>query len=95
MLLARELTKLHEEIIRGTAEVVLAELEARPSVKGEIVVVIEPGVSAPAYVDLAEAVNTLLAEGFSGKRLADEAHQRFGVKKSAAYSKFLEMKDKG
>ncbi len=95
MAVMRELTKLHEEIIRGTPEAILAELETRPSVKGEIVVVIEPGVSAPAFVDLAEAVKTLLAEGYSGKRLADEAHQRFGVKKSTAYNKFLEMKDTG
>jgi 16S rRNA (cytidine1402-2'-O)-methyltransferase len=38
--LARELTKVHEEFLRGTAEEVLARLKERPSVKGEFVLVI-------------------------------------------------------
>jgi 16S rRNA (cytidine1402-2'-O)-methyltransferase len=38
----RELTKLHEEHIRGTVEEVKAEIGGRVSVKGEIVVVISP-----------------------------------------------------
>ena len=37
---SRELTKLHEETIRGTAEEVLKHFEARPP-KGEIVVVVK------------------------------------------------------
>jgi len=36
----RELTKLHEEALRGPLSEVLAELQARPSLKGEYVVVI-------------------------------------------------------
>ena len=37
---ARELTKIHEEILRGTAEEVLAELNTRPTIKGEITLLI-------------------------------------------------------
>ncbi len=37
---ARELTKIHEEFIRGTATEVLEKLKARQSVKGEITVII-------------------------------------------------------
>lgn len=36
----RELTKMYEEILRGTLGEVLAELKSRPSLKGEYVVVI-------------------------------------------------------
>jgi 16S rRNA (cytidine1402-2'-O)-methyltransferase len=36
----RELTKIHEEIIRGTISEVLQQLKSR-TVKGEIVIVIE------------------------------------------------------
>lgn len=39
---ARELTKLHEEFIRGTAKDVYENLSSRPSIKGEIVIVIAP-----------------------------------------------------
>jgi len=35
--LGRELTKLHEEVLRGRASEVARVLVARPSVKGEIV----------------------------------------------------------
>jgi len=38
----RELTKLHEETLRGPLSEILAELEGRPSLKGEYVVVIGP-----------------------------------------------------
>lgn len=38
--LARELTKVHEEFLRGRPHEVLAQLKARPSVKGEFVLVI-------------------------------------------------------
>ncbi len=41
--LARELTKLHEEILRGTLREIAVELAARPSVKGELVLVIGAG----------------------------------------------------
>jgi 16S rRNA (cytidine1402-2'-O)-methyltransferase len=37
----RELTKLHEEVVRGTAQEVLAQFESRESIQGEIVIVIE------------------------------------------------------
>jgi 16S rRNA (cytidine1402-2'-O)-methyltransferase len=40
VVVARELTKLHEEFLRGTAADVRAELASRPSVKGEITLLI-------------------------------------------------------
>jgi 16S rRNA (cytidine1402-2'-O)-methyltransferase len=38
--IARELTKLHEEVLRGRLSELLAELKGRPALKGELVVVI-------------------------------------------------------
>ncbi len=40
LVLGRELTKLHEEFLRGTASVVYGRLAARPSIKGEFTVVL-------------------------------------------------------
>src|SRR5258705_381355 len=40
VVVARELTKLHEEFLRGTAAEIRAELAARPAVKGEITLLI-------------------------------------------------------
>ncbi len=91
MALFRELTKLHEEILAGTAGELLEALDSRASVKGEIVVVVEGAIDGGSGVDPEEAVRCLAAEGFSGKRLADEAHRRFGMKKSEAYRVYLKV----
>ncbi len=42
IVLARELTKIHEEFLRGTAQEILNTLGARPSVRGEMTLVIGP-----------------------------------------------------
>ncbi len=43
VVVARELTKLYEELLRGNAASILAELKGRPSVKGEMTLVIGGG----------------------------------------------------
>ncbi len=43
----RELTKLHEEVLRGTLESIHRELAGRPSLKGEFVLVVGPRPRAP------------------------------------------------
>jgi 16S rRNA (cytidine1402-2'-O)-methyltransferase len=40
MVIARELTKIHEEFLRGSSGEVLELLKAKPSIKGEITVLI-------------------------------------------------------
>lgn len=92
MVILRELTKIHEEILPGTAASILRDLETRHAVKGEIAVVVQGRSDAPAGVDMEQVVQTLMREGFTGKRLADEAARRFGAKKTAAYEAFLKMR---
>lgn len=41
-LIGRELTKVHEEIIEGTAQELLAIMEEKPSIKGEFVILVGP-----------------------------------------------------
>jgi 16S rRNA (cytidine1402-2'-O)-methyltransferase len=41
--LARELTKLHEEVLRGSLSEIAAELEGREAIKGELVLVVGKG----------------------------------------------------
>jgi 16S rRNA (cytidine1402-2'-O)-methyltransferase len=92
MVMLRELTKIHEEITTGTAESILAAIERVPAPRGEIVVVVEPALPSAAEMSVAEAVGILMTEGYSGKRLAEEAHERFGLKKTDAYAEFLAEK---
>ncbi len=68
----RELTKLHEETVRGT----LAELAARGEWRGEIALVIGPGdggaTTAPDDAELDTRIGELLAGGASPRSVADE-----------------------
>jgi len=68
LVVARELTKVHEEFLRGTAREVLEILEARGDVRGEIVLLLE-GSGEPARDVKASRAEELLglleAEGLS------------------------------
>jgi len=91
VVLLRELTKVHEEMFRGSAAELLETLSRRSQVKGEICLVIDWGEPNQGVMGPTEAVSILMKEGLTGKRLALEACERFGVKKSVAYSVFLDL----
>jgi 16S rRNA (cytidine1402-2'-O)-methyltransferase len=61
---ARELTKVHEEVLRGTAAEILAVLGARDSVRGEFVVLIAKA-TVPEVVEMPveEAIGLLVGAG--------------------------------
>jgi 16S rRNA (cytidine1402-2'-O)-methyltransferase len=87
IVLARELTKLHEEFLRGTAAEVLAALRAREVVRGEMVLLLpltEEIVAATASVRA--AVEALMAgEGLSEKDALKRVARERGMGKSEAY----------
>lgn len=63
---ARELTKMHEEFIRGKASEVRAVLAARDTVRGEFTLVVGPAPAAAGQpATAAAAVRALEAEGLS------------------------------
>lgn len=62
--LTRELTKIHEEFLRGTPSQILSVLESREAIKGEITIVF--GKPLPAAADsmpVPDAVDLLIAAG--------------------------------
>jgi 16S rRNA (cytidine1402-2'-O)-methyltransferase len=87
---ARELTKLHEEFFRGTAEEAAARLEEREP-RGEIVVVVEgrpEDAEAEAETDALAArsvAQVLLGQGMSPSAVAKELRRRLGIARNAAY----------
>jgi len=90
IVLARELTKRHEEFLRDTASGLLKKLEARDSIKGECALVL-PGKSEPAASDpmeserFTQAVSFLRQVGLPNKTIADFLSTVFGVSRNAAY----------
>jgi 16S rRNA (cytidine1402-2'-O)-methyltransferase len=94
VVISRELTKLHEEFLRGPVAQVLAKLKAREAVKGEITLLIgkaEEGdarVAADAFVrrTVRQRVKQLMAEEkIDEKSALKKVAKERGISKSEAY----------
>jgi len=90
----RELTKLHEEVLRGSAQEVAAQLAQRAAVKGEITLLLGPPeaeAQAPREEDLAAAIAEAL-KTHSASRAAAEIARRHGLSKKEIYDRILALK---
>lgn len=93
---ARELTKLHEEVWRGG----LADAAAwadETSPRGEVVIVVdgvEPRVGA-TDAELSEALRSLLGDGASTRDAATTLAKEFGVPKRRVYDLALSLDETG
>jgi 16S rRNA (cytidine1402-2'-O)-methyltransferase len=89
VVVARELTKLHEEFLRGTVGEVRSQLAARASVRGEIVLMLAPSPalsSSEKRATLAVEVATLMkSEGISEMDALKRVARERGIGKSEAY----------
>jgi 16S rRNA (cytidine1402-2'-O)-methyltransferase len=94
VIVARELTKMYEESIRGSVSKVVATV-ARGIVRGEVVILIAPGEAAPQEAEpLAAVLRRLLADGgLSVKDIAKQAALISGVSRSEAYAEALRIKN--
>lgn len=91
----RELTKLHEEVVRGSISEVRAIFNDRAQtgrIKGEIAFVIDPATQAElsknaesAQSDAAELAAALAAEGLKTKEIAKRVSKEFAIPRNAAY----------
>ncbi|HXE96201.1 MAG TPA: 16S rRNA (cytidine(1402)-2'-O)-methyltransferase, partial [Dongiaceae bacterium] len=94
IIVARELTKMFEECIRGaTSEVITAV--SRGIVRGEVVILIAPGECVPQESEpLEQVLKRLMADGtLSIKDVAKQAATVSGVSRSEAYSEALRLKN--
>lgn len=92
VVIARELTKLHEEFLRGPAGEVVETLKSRDGVKGEITLLIGKAEEAPAQVSAESPVSVrqrvreiMAAEKVDQMAALKKAAKERGVSKSAAY----------
>jgi 16S rRNA (cytidine1402-2'-O)-methyltransferase len=90
VVVAREVTKLHEEFLRGRAPEVLAELQQRGEVRGEITLLVdkaEETTHAPATTQsITDRVHQLVRDQNMEERAAlKQAAKEFGLSKSEAY----------
>ncbi len=91
LVVAREVTKLHEEFLRGRADQVLETLRARGEVKGEITLLIDRAQETAADAPPKKtSVSTRLKEVMLERKLDEKAAlkvvaKEMGVSKSEAY----------
>lgn len=104
--LCRELTKLHEEVLRDAAPALLERVRERGEMRGEMVVVVAPpapgelpgaAFAAPSAEDAAAALGRDiacgLAEGESAGALAKRLAQKYSRRKREVYALVLEAQE--
>jgi 16S rRNA (cytidine1402-2'-O)-methyltransferase len=89
VVIARELTKLHEEFLRGSPAAVREQLERRGAVQGEITLLIGKGESKPAtgggQQDVAEQLRRLEQQGMPRMEAIKAISRRLGLPKREVY----------
>ncbi len=105
---ARELTKLHEESVRGTLSELSAKFQKAP--RGEITLVVEgaraeisdgnreaalegSAAAATALADLDQEIYARLARGESSKTIAEALASTTGFRKRTVYERVLRLRD--
>src|SRR5450759_5679021 len=98
VVVAREVTKIHEEFLRGRAREILEQLRARGDVKGEITLLIakaEEGAapSASETISIAQRVREIMAEEKADEKAAlKKVAKERGIGKSEAYREWQQTK---
>ncbi len=94
VVVAHELTKVHEEVLRGTAAQVLASLgEGKP--RGEFVVIVAHGEAeeTPPLPELASEVAELVVDGLAPREAVKAVAQKHAVAQREVYAAWLERKN--
>lgn len=93
---ARELTKIHEEFLRGSPAEVLAIVHSRGDLKGEIVVLIGPAqaqASRHLSFSVRDRINQLIRqESLDEKAALKRVAKERGISKSEAYREYQSSK---
>ncbi|MEQ1726175.1 MAG: 16S rRNA (cytidine(1402)-2'-O)-methyltransferase [Sphingopyxis sp.] len=92
---ARELTKLHEEVVSGRLDGLAARFATPP--KGEMVIIVAPPIEAPPTAADPAAIRAALVEAMRcspASRAARDVAKRFAISREHAYAIALELSGK-
>jgi 16S rRNA (cytidine1402-2'-O)-methyltransferase len=95
IVVARELTKIHEEFLRGTAREIL-EIASRGELKGEMTILIGPATTQASFkpeLSIRDRIAEIMrAEGVDEKSALKKTAKERGLSKSAAYREWQQSR---
>jgi 16S rRNA (cytidine1402-2'-O)-methyltransferase len=86
--MARELTKLHEEIARGALPVLAQEIADRERLKGEVVLLVGPPVPSESAIDeesVRARIEKVVADGVGRSAAVRQVAKELGISRNVAY----------
>jgi 16S rRNA (cytidine1402-2'-O)-methyltransferase len=88
--LIKEITKMHEEVLRGTIPEIRMQLE-QSTIAGEYVLIVEGRKTERAFTtaDVIPEINYLMKKGFGRKEAAKKIAEAYGLSKKELYDKSL------
>ncbi len=89
--LAREVTKVHEEFIRGTLSSLIDVVQGRGDLKGELVVLVD--LSERETESWRDKALALLQEGFSDRDIVKVLKILYGISRNRVYSLLREKRE--
>ena len=89
VVVARELTKIHEEFLRGTAAEIHAQLAARDTVKGEITILIGKATEPPRMIRRWRGRGRTDREGTPRMDAIKQVARRRGMSKREVYDQLI------
>ncbi len=92
--LVRELTKVHEEVVRDVAPALADRMSARDQIRGECVIVVEgpsAGETGVPRVPLEDAIREGLAASEPKSTLAKRLAREYGMSRSEVYDQLLAL----
>jgi 16S rRNA (cytidine1402-2'-O)-methyltransferase len=92
---ARELTKLHEEVLRGTFSMLLEHTAQQDRIRGECVIVVAPYEAGAASTEQTNDTDALLLSALktlSPRDAAFDVAAKTGLQRRTLYQRILELK---
>jgi 16S rRNA (cytidine1402-2'-O)-methyltransferase len=97
-MVAREITKIHEEFLRGTLSQILELLQSRPSVKGECVIFVAWEEPTPVAAPLADEMDRILLAALASSdeppsRIAKQLSRKLNCPRKEIYQRLITLKN--
>lgn len=95
IVVAKELTKIHEKFLRGKAKNIIDELEKNEELqKGEFVIIVHPEKEKDTPENLEYEIKKLILQGKKAKEIAKELSERFDIPKNEIYKAVISLQNK-